>query len=277
MIPISPDRKQGLDSGFGGSVPGRLRHAGRADPKIRILKSVAPNYPVELLVLRKDMLDKRREAAVAITREIIQACRYIGRDKAGIVHEAPCQFHSNGTIVAAGKCYVRLLAKAPQVRRPRRSFVALAWSLSCGRKRCPGYRREHSGAAHAIRTLLDPLFASPTSDQIIGYTRCGDSALWTGAYLAAEAFRYKVTQSPEALQNVKTALAGLKALSDVTGDNRLARCMVPAEFAVCGEYRKRGSKQQHSSEFALDLGGQYLARSDRGRFFRVGSGVRPGG
>jgi hypothetical protein len=77
-------------------------------------------------------------------------------------------------------------------------------------------------------TILDPMFASATSDQIIGYTRCGDSALWTGAYLAAEAFRYNVTRSADALHNVKAALAGLKALSDVTGDNRLARCMVMA-------------------------------------------------
>jgi uncharacterized protein (TIGR03437 family) len=73
-------------------------------------------------------------------------------------------------------------------------------------------------------TLLDPIYASSTSTQITGYTRCGDSALWTGAYLAAEAFRYKVTQSPDALTNVKSALAGLKFLTDITGDNRLARC-----------------------------------------------------
>jgi uncharacterized protein (TIGR03437 family) len=78
-------------------------------------------------------------------------------------------------------------------------------------------------------TVLDPVFAAPTSGQIVGYTHCGDSALWTGAYLAAEAFRYKVTQSPDALNNVKSALAGLKALADVTGDNRLARCMVLAD------------------------------------------------
>ena len=77
-------------------------------------------------------------------------------------------------------------------------------------------------------TILDPMYASPASNQIVGYTRCGDSALWTGAYLAAEAFRYKVTQSADAFNNVKTALAGLKALADVTGDNRLARCVVLA-------------------------------------------------
>jgi hypothetical protein len=34
-------------------------------------------------------------------------------------------------------------------------------------------------------TILDPIFASPASNDIIGYTRCGDSALWTGHYLAA--------------------------------------------------------------------------------------------
>ncbi len=78
-------------------------------------------------------------------------------------------------------------------------------------------------------TVLDPIYASPSSLQITGYTRCGDSALWTGAYLATEAFRFKVTQSADALNNVKTALAGLKALTDVTGDNRLARCMVRAD------------------------------------------------
>jgi uncharacterized protein (TIGR03437 family) len=77
-------------------------------------------------------------------------------------------------------------------------------------------------------TILDPIYASPASNQVVGYTRCGDSALWTGAYLAAEAFRYKVTQSADAFKNLKSALAGLKALVDVTGDDRLARCMVPA-------------------------------------------------
>lgn len=54
------------------------------DPNIRILQPVAdllPNYPVELLVLRKDMLDKKPEASFAITRAVIQACRYIVEHK----------------------------------------------------------------------------------------------------------------------------------------------------------------------------------------------------
>ncbi len=77
-------------------------------------------------------------------------------------------------------------------------------------------------------TMLEPIYASSNSNQIVDYTDCGDSALWTGAYLAAEAFRYNVTQSADALNNVRGALAGLKALTDVTGDNRLARCMAMA-------------------------------------------------
>ena len=40
-------------------------------------------------------------------------------------------------------------------------------------------------------TILDPIFTLTDSDQVASYTRCGDSALWTGHYLAAEAFRYK--------------------------------------------------------------------------------------
>lgn len=78
-------------------------------------------------------------------------------------------------------------------------------------------------------TILDPVYASADSNQIVGYTRCGDSALWTGHYLAAEAFRYKVTQSPDALNNVRNAIAGIKSLADVTGNNLLARCLVPLD------------------------------------------------
>jgi uncharacterized protein (TIGR03437 family) len=77
-------------------------------------------------------------------------------------------------------------------------------------------------------TILEPIYTSPNSTDISFYTDCGDSAVWTGAYLAAEAFRYNVTQSADALNNVRGALVGLKALADVTGDNRLARCMAMA-------------------------------------------------
>src|SRR5262245_40120125 len=50
--------------------------------------------------------------------------------------------------------------------------------------------------------VVDPVYASPDSDEIVSYTHCGDSAIWTGHYLAAEAFRYAVTGSGDALDNV---------------------------------------------------------------------------
>ena len=76
--------------------------------------------------------------------------------------------------------------------------------------------------------IMDPIFASTTTTQITGYTRCGDSALWTGAFLAAEAFRYKVTHAADAMINVSNTVSALQGLVDVTGTNLLARCMVPA-------------------------------------------------
>jgi hypothetical protein len=75
--------------------------------------------------------------------------------------------------------------------------------------------------------ILDPIFASSTSESITGYTRCGDSAIWTGHYLAAESYRYSVTSDPAALANAQGALAYLTTLVDVTGTDVLARCIVP--------------------------------------------------
>src|ERR1035437_2451168 len=121
----------------------------------------------------------------------------------------------------------RQLEDAGYSRLRHHRFV-LGFRGPCVRTGRSGDLRQHSSPAHAVRHASGSDLRVPTSQQIVGYTRCGDSALWTGAYLAAESFRYKVTQSAGALQNVKSALAGLKALSDLTGDNRLARCMVLA-------------------------------------------------
>jgi uncharacterized protein (TIGR03437 family) len=76
-------------------------------------------------------------------------------------------------------------------------------------------------------TIVDPIYASPTSNQIVDYTRCGDSAIWTGHYLAAESYRYAVTGSADAFANIQSAIAGIQGLVDVTGTNLLARCRVP--------------------------------------------------
>jgi hypothetical protein len=46
--------------------------------------------------------------------------------------------------------------------------------------------------------IIDPVYAAYGSTTIAGYSRCADSALWTGAWLAAESFHYAVDQSPAA-------------------------------------------------------------------------------
>lgn len=59
-----------------------------ADPNLHILHRVAdvlPDYPVELLVLRNDLLERNPQAAAAIARAVIQACRYIAANKAGTI------------------------------------------------------------------------------------------------------------------------------------------------------------------------------------------------
>src|SRR5260370_42591698 len=84
--------------------------------------------------------------------------------------------------------------------------------------------------------ILDPVYDTPDGNQIVGYARCADSAIWTGHYLAAEAFRYKVTASPDALANVWSALRGLRSLRVVTGSGfligsgLLARCLRPTDW-----------------------------------------------
>ncbi|HEY1759171.1 MAG TPA: hypothetical protein VGG72_27610 [Bryobacteraceae bacterium] len=78
-------------------------------------------------------------------------------------------------------------------------------------------------------TILDPVLSLPDLSTVQDYSRCGDSALWTGHYLAAEAYRYAVTGSADAMTNVNNAIQGIKMLLDVTGNNALARCAVPAD------------------------------------------------
>jgi hypothetical protein len=81
-------------------------------------------------------------------------------------------------------------------------------------------------------TMIDPVFASsdpasPDFSRLVSYTRAGDAAIWTGHYLAAEAFRYGVTRSREALRNVRSTSDGITRLVEVTGTGLLARFYMP--------------------------------------------------
>lgn len=82
--------------------------------------------------------------------------------------------------------------------------------------------------------ILDPIFEGPDSDRIANYTRCGDSAIWTGHYLAAQSFRYGATRSPEALAEANRALRHLETLGSITGTGLLARCAFPANWEHAG-------------------------------------------
>lgn len=73
------------------------------------------------------------------------------------------------------------------------------------------------------------------------YTRCGDSALWTGHYLAAEAFRYKVTGAADARNNINNAINAINNLINVTGRNVLARCALPASSPYAASISRQES------------------------------------
>lgn len=78
-------------------------------------------------------------------------------------------------------------------------------------------------------TIFDPVFATPGSDVIVGYAHAGDSAIWTGHFIAAESFRYAVTGSNKAKRQVKKAVRAVAALVDVTGLDVLARASAPID------------------------------------------------
>jgi hypothetical protein len=54
-------------------------------------------------------------------------------------------------------------------------------------------------------------------DDVQSWNTGENDGLWSGHYLASQAFRYAVTKSPEALENVKTLIFGHLDLSGVTG------------------------------------------------------------
>ena len=51
-------------------------------------RGMCRSYPVELLVLRNDIIEKNPDAATAITTALIQACRYIVKNKSGTIEVA---------------------------------------------------------------------------------------------------------------------------------------------------------------------------------------------
>jgi NitT/TauT family transport system substrate-binding protein len=97
-------------------VKGALLHIDYAmeavdNPAIKNMQAVAdvlPNYPFELLFLRKDMLDKNPQAATAITQAVIQACRYIVKNKSGTL-EVVEKFVPGANVKVVDRAYGELI------------------------------------------------------------------------------------------------------------------------------------------------------------------------
>ena len=123
-------------------------------------------------------------------------------------------------------------------------------------------------------TILNPLYTSPAGSDLATYTRCGDSAIWTGHWLAAEAFRYRVTRTPDALEAVRLALRGLKSLVDVTGSaNVLARCVLRADSPLSAGPR---AEEAHHGEFTGKIDGvdhYWIGHTSRDQYMGVFFGL----
>ncbi len=127
-------------------------------------------------------------------------------------------------------------------------------------------------------TILDPVLSLPDLSTVVDYSRCGDSALWTGHYLAAEAYRYAVTGSADALTNINNAIQGIKMLLDVTGNDALARCALPANSPYAGSIASQESANGIYQGTAWGAPYMWVGNTSRdeylGRVFRHRGDVR---
>jgi hypothetical protein len=109
----------------------------------------------------------------------------------------------------------------PPVPRPAPEWPLDTSAAVAAEEISANIQRLHLIGSFPHATIVDPRFASsePTSPDyftVVDYVHAGDAAIWTGHYLAAEAFRYAVTKSPHALANARRALGGIQGLVDVT-------------------------------------------------------------
>jgi len=122
-------------------------------------------------------------------------------------------------------------------------------------------------------TILDPIFESPQSPRVDRYTRGGDSAIWTGHFLAAEAFRYAATQSPDSLASVRSLVQSVSDLVRVTGTGLLARVLFPADSPWLPAVRE---EEQHHGAYQTELDGRpvvWIGNTSRDQYLGVFSGL----
>ena len=123
-------------------------------------------------------------------------------------------------------------------------------------------------------TVLGPVFAGPESNEIVTYSRCGDSAIWTGHYLAAEAFRFSVTKTPEALAAARKGLRGVQLLIDVTGpENLLARCALRVDSVYAAGPRKEERRHGESRGSVDGVDYYWIGNTSRDQYIGVFFGL----
>jgi hypothetical protein len=122
-------------------------------------------------------------------------------------------------------------------------------------------------------TILDPVFVTPQSNEIAGYSRAGDSAIWTGHYLAAESFRFAASGAPDAFDNAAAAVESLQALVEVTGTNLLARARLPADSPFAPSVRQ---EEMANGIHTRAIGGQtftWIGNTSRDQYLGVFFGL----
>src|SRR6188472_1533302 len=82
-------------------------------------------------------------------------------------------------------------------------------------------QRYHMPYNQIAQTIGPDIINRP--DDIYFYLDIGDTALWTGTFLAAESFRYSVLRDQASLDSVKFILKGIRRMVDAKGDGYLAR------------------------------------------------------
>lgn len=130
-------------------------------------------------------------------------------------------------------------------------------------------------------TMADPGFmtsdpSSPYYYTIESYNRTGDGANWTGHWIAAEAFRYAVTGSLDALTNVQRGVNGVQSLVDVTSPaakDLLARSWLPQNSPYLPKIQ---TDEGHNGLYASTYNGEqvyWIGSTSRDQFSGVFFGL----
>ena len=69
----------------------------------------------------------------------------------------------------------------------------------------------------AYNASVEVTYTDRSRAKLVGYGDAGDSALWTGTFLAAAVHRYNLTKEPEVLQRIQATVGVYENLTRVSG------------------------------------------------------------